>query len=95
MEWKYGKRYYDSTCRSCGSKKISVFVLKGFCLGCLIARLFGHGKGGGKMNEEKTTKELVISHAYQLEAIINLLEKKGLMTKDEILEQMNDLKNNV
>jgi len=93
MRWKYGKRYYDSTCRSCGDKKKLVFIFKGFCLRCLFARLLGQGKGGGKMSEEKSTKKIVVSHAYQLEAIITLLEKKGIITKEEILEQMQDIEN--
>ena len=37
-------------------------------------------------------KEVLLSHAYMLEAIINLLEEKGVITKDEVLEMMKKAK---
>jgi hypothetical protein len=33
-------------------------------------------------------EEVVMSNVYTQEAIINLLEKKGLLTKKEVLEEM-------
>ncbi len=36
-------------------------------------------------------KELLMSNVYEQEALINLLEKKGLITKAELLEEIRDL----
>jgi hypothetical protein len=33
-------------------------------------------------------EEVVMSNVYSQEAIVNLLEKKGLLTKKEVLEEM-------
>ena len=33
-------------------------------------------------------EEVVMSNVYTQEAILNLLEKKGLLTKQEVLEEM-------
>jgi hypothetical protein len=38
--------------------------------------------------EEITVKDLAMSNAYQLEALINVLQKKGLLTSDEVLEEL-------
>jgi hypothetical protein len=38
--------------------------------------------------EVTTLDELAISNAYQMEAIINVLERKGLLTKSEVLEEI-------
>lgn len=35
-------------------------------------------------------KELLISNVYEQEALINLLEKKGIITKAEILEEIKN-----
>jgi len=35
-----------------------------------------------------TVEELALSNAYQLEAMINVLERKGLLTKDEVLKEL-------
>ena len=35
-----------------------------------------------------TTEELAISNMYQLEAMIRVLERKGIMTKDEVLDEL-------
>jgi hypothetical protein len=47
------------------------------------------------MAEKKTQAELVselaMSTAFQLEAIIRLLERKGMMTRDEILAEVAEL----
>jgi hypothetical protein len=37
-------------------------------------------------------KELLMSNVYEQEALINLLEKKGIITKAELLEEIKDLK---
>lgn len=37
-------------------------------------------------------KELLLMHAYMIEALVNTLEKKGLLTKQEVLEEMKRLK---
>ena len=35
-----------------------------------------------------SNEELALSNAYQLEAMINVLERKGLLTKAEVLEEL-------
>lgn len=39
-----------------------------------------------------TVDELALSNAYQLEALINVLERKGLLKKEEILDELKRLK---
>jgi len=38
--------------------------------------------------ERVPLEEVVMSNVYTQEAIINILEKKGLLTKKEVLEEM-------
>ena len=38
--------------------------------------------------ERVPLEEVVMSNVYSQEAIVNLLEKKGLLTKKEVLEEM-------
>ncbi len=38
--------------------------------------------------ERVPLEEVVMSNVYTQEAIINLLEKKGLVTKEEVMEEM-------
>ena len=38
--------------------------------------------------EAVSVEDLALSNAYQLEAIINVLERKGLLTKDEVLAEL-------
>jgi len=38
--------------------------------------------------EPVTLDELALSNTYQLEAIINVLERKGLLTREEVLEEI-------
>jgi hypothetical protein len=45
-----------------------------------------------KPRKEVTPKELLLMHAYMIEAIINILEKRGILTKQEVLEEMKRLK---
>jgi hypothetical protein len=37
-------------------------------------------------------KELLMSNVYEQEALINLLVKKGIITKKEILEEIKELR---
>lgn len=39
-----------------------------------------------------TVDELALSNAYQLEALINVLERKGFLAKAEILDELKRLK---
>jgi hypothetical protein len=43
-----------------------------------------------KQLERKTVsvEELALSNAYQLEAMINVLERKGILTGKEVLDEM-------
>ncbi|MFW9874927.1 MAG: hypothetical protein ACFFG0_17610 [Candidatus Thorarchaeota archaeon] len=38
-----------------------------------------------------TFKELLMSNVYEQEALINLLVKKGIITKEEILKEIKNL----
>jgi len=42
--------------------------------------------------ETVSLEELVMSNVYTQEALINLLEKKGLFKKEELLEELKRLK---
>ncbi len=37
-------------------------------------------------------KELLLSNVYEQEALVNLLAKKGIITKSELLEEIRRLK---
>jgi arginine repressor len=37
-------------------------------------------------------EELLMSNVYTQEAIVNLLEKKGILTKEELLEEIKSLR---
>ncbi len=41
--------------------------------------------------ETVSVEDLALSNAYQLEAMINVLERKGLLTKAEVLEELRGL----
>ena len=43
--------------------------------------------------EMLTMEELVISHSYEMLALITVLEKKGILTRHEIIDVIKDLKN--
>ncbi len=47
-----------------------------------------------KLNQKEivTFEELLMSNIYTQEALINLLEKKGIINKKELLEEINKLK---
>ena len=38
-----------------------------------------------------SNEELALSNAYQLEAMINVMERKGLLTKAEGLEELKEM----
>jgi hypothetical protein len=37
-------------------------------------------------------EELVVSHAYEMLALVTVLEKKGILTSGEIIEVIKELK---
>jgi len=43
-----------------------------------------------KLDQKETVdfKELLVSEVIQTEALVNLLEHKGIITKDELLEEI-------
>lgn len=44
-------------------------------------------------NEQAVSlEELVISHSYEMLALITVLEKKGILSRAEIIEVINQLK---
>ncbi len=47
-----------------------------------------------KLDKKETTtfEEVLISNVYTQEAIINVLVRKGLLTRDEILVEINNLR---
>lgn len=47
-----------------------------------------------KYDEEQMTslEELVISHSYEMLALITVLEKKGLLSRHEIVEVIKELR---
>ena len=38
--------------------------------------------------ETVTVEQLALSNAYQLEAMLNVLERKGLLTSKEVLDEL-------
>lgn len=47
----------------------------------------------GKLDQKQTVdvKELLMSEVIQSEALINLLDRKGLISKQELLEEMKQV----
>lgn len=43
-------------------------------------------------NEDVTLEQLVVSHSYEMLALITVLERKGLVTRDEIISVIKELK---
>jgi len=39
-----------------------------------------------------TMEELVISHSYEMLALITVLEKKGILTRHEVIEVIKELR---
>ncbi len=44
------------------------------------------------LKEMVTLEELILSNVYTQEALINLLVKKGIITDDEVIEEIKRLK---
>jgi hypothetical protein len=42
--------------------------------------------------ESVSVEELLISQSYEIAAIVSLLEKKGLLTREEIIEEIKKLR---
>jgi hypothetical protein len=51
------------------------------------------------MSEQRPTEEsisleqLVVSHSYEMLALITVLEKKGILAREEIIEVIKELQN--
>ena len=43
-------------------------------------------------DQSVTLEELVISHSYEMLALITVLEKKGILTRAEIIEVIEELR---
>lgn len=41
--------------------------------------------------EEVTMEQLVISHSFEMLALITVLEKKGILTRQEIIEVIKEI----
>jgi hypothetical protein len=39
-----------------------------------------------------TMEELVVSHAYEMMALVTLLERKGILSRAEIIEEIKSLR---
>jgi hypothetical protein len=50
-----------------------------------------------KPDPKKTVsfEELLMSNVYTQEVLVNLLEKKGILTEKEVLEEIKKLKNKI
>ena len=46
----------------------------------------------GKSDELVTLQELAVSNAYEIAALVAVLERKGLVTQAEVLEEITQLK---
>jgi len=42
--------------------------------------------------ESVTVEELLISQSYEIAALVSVLEKKGLLTREEIIEEIKMLR---
>jgi hypothetical protein len=43
-------------------------------------------------NETVSLEEVVVSHAYEMMALITILEKKGILYRNEILEEIKNMR---
>ena len=46
----------------------------------------------GKPNELVTPQELAVSNAYEIAALVAVLERKGILTQQEVLDEITRLK---
>ena len=44
-----------------------------------------------KQREQIDIEQLLLSQLYTLQALVNVLERKGFLTKEEILEELTEL----
>lgn len=44
-----------------------------------------------KKEETVTLEDVVVSQSYEIAALVTLLEKKGLFTREELLEEIKSL----
>jgi hypothetical protein len=44
-------------------------------------------------DQTATLEEVIISQSYEIAALVNLLERKGILTKTEVLEEIISLRN--
>jgi hypothetical protein len=40
--------------------------------------------------ESLTLEELAVSNSYEIAALVSVLERKGLLTREEIIEEINN-----
>jgi len=45
--------------------------------------------------EDVTIDELVVSHAYEMLALVTVLERKNILSRNEIIEVIKELKESV
>lgn len=45
--------------------------------------------------EKMTVEDLLMSQSYALQAIINLLDKKGVITRDEIVQELKAMQTTI
>jgi hypothetical protein len=50
-----------------------------------------------KLDDEQiaSLENLVVSHSYEMLALITVLEKKGILTRQEVIEVIKELQNGV
>jgi len=48
----------------------------------------------GKIPRTVTLEEITVSNMYEIEAIIRVLEKKGILTHEEVLDELKVIKEN-
>ncbi len=100
-EYNYGNRNNRSYCRICNKEEKAAYS-KG---GVVAARQYRENmratwtnrKGNfmaEKLNKEETAtlEEVVVSQSYEIAALVSLLEKKGLLTREEVIEEIKKLR---
>lgn len=46
-------------------------------------------------DEVVSIEEVVVSHAYEMMALVTILEKKGILTRTEILEEIKNMRSSI
>lgn len=48
-----------------------------------------------KLSDEEivSIEEVVVSHAYEMMALITILEKKGILSRTEIIQEIQNMRN--